>query len=144
MGWMREALIAEHHGELRSPPRVHTYLGGGRLVFTTGALDGEWFGYRSYDSFDVEPGERPLFGADPAGLTVSLVEGVVAMAGEDVHVQMPDVLVAGRFVVLSGRHTLAGVGGAHRDRDLLDQVPHRMPDVGWHRVEVLVVLPGDH
>lgn len=58
MGWMREALIAEHRGELRAPPRVHTDLGGGRLVFTTGALAGKWFGYRSYDSFDVEPGEQ--------------------------------------------------------------------------------------
>ncbi len=56
--WMREALVAEHRGELRSPPRVHTDLDGGRLVFTTGALAGEWFGYRSYDSFDVEPGEQ--------------------------------------------------------------------------------------
>ena len=58
MGWIREAVIAEHRGELRSPPRVHTDLGGGRLVFTTGALAGKWFGYRSYDSFDVEPGEQ--------------------------------------------------------------------------------------
>lgn len=58
MGWMREALVAEHRGELRSPPRVHADLGGGRLVFTTGALAGKWFGYRSYDSFDVEPGEQ--------------------------------------------------------------------------------------
>lgn len=56
--WMHEALLAEHRGELHSPPRVHTDLGGARLVFTTGALDGQWFGYRSYDSFDVEPGEQ--------------------------------------------------------------------------------------
>ncbi len=58
LGWMREALLAMHRGELRSPPRVHTDLGGGRLVFTTGALAGKWFGYRSYDSFGVEPGEQ--------------------------------------------------------------------------------------
>ena len=56
-GWMREALVAAHHGELRSPPRVHTELGSGRLVFTTGALVEQWFGYRSYDSFGREHGE---------------------------------------------------------------------------------------
>ncbi len=56
--WMREALVAEHRGELRSPPRVHADLGDGRLVFTTGALSGGWFGYRSYDTFDVESGEQ--------------------------------------------------------------------------------------
>lgn len=58
IGWMREALIAAHRGELRSPPRVHTQLGGGRLVFTTGALVEQWFGYRSYDSFGLDPGEQ--------------------------------------------------------------------------------------
>jgi len=58
IAWMREALVAEHRGELRSPPRVHVDLGDGRLVFTTGALSGGWFGYRSYDTFDVESGEQ--------------------------------------------------------------------------------------
>lgn len=70
MGWMREALLAEHHGELRSPPRVHTDLGGGRLVFTTGALAGKWFGYRSYDTFDVEPGEQVVVVHDAADGTL--------------------------------------------------------------------------
>lgn len=32
IGWMREALIAEHRGQLHSPPSVHTDLGDGRLV----------------------------------------------------------------------------------------------------------------
>jgi len=58
IAWMRDALVAEHRGELSSPPRVHATLEGGRLVFTTGALRGGWFGYRSYDTFDVEPGEQ--------------------------------------------------------------------------------------
>jgi len=58
VGWMREAVLAAHHGRLRTPPRVSTDLGDGRLVFTTGALEGEWFGYRSYDSFDTEPGQQ--------------------------------------------------------------------------------------
>lgn len=58
VGWMREALVAEHSGKLLAPPRVHTDLGSGRLVFTTGALQEEWFGYRSYDSFGAEPGEQ--------------------------------------------------------------------------------------
>ncbi|MEV4260473.1 NAD(P)-binding domain-containing protein [Kribbella sp. NPDC049584] len=56
--WMREAIVAAHEGRLRTPPRVATELGAGRLVFTTGALEGEWYGYRSYDSFDVDPGQQ--------------------------------------------------------------------------------------
>nr|WP_134123553.1 ornithine cyclodeaminase family protein [Kribbella kalugense] len=58
VAWMREAILAAHAGRLRTPPRVATDLGDGRLVFTTGALQGEWFGYRSYDGFDAEPGEQ--------------------------------------------------------------------------------------
>ena len=40
------------------PARAYTELGEGRLVFTAGALSGEWFGYRSYDTFDVDRGEQ--------------------------------------------------------------------------------------
>lgn len=58
VGWMREAVLAAEQGDLNAPPRVSTELGDGRLVFTTGALDGEWFGYRSYDSFGLEHGEQ--------------------------------------------------------------------------------------
>jgi ornithine cyclodeaminase len=58
ISWMRDAILAAHRGRLSSPPRVHTDLGAGRLVFTTGALAHTWFGYRSYDTFDVEPGEQ--------------------------------------------------------------------------------------
>lgn len=56
--WIREALLDAHSGRLLTPPRVSTDLGDGRLTFTTGALAGEWFGYRSYDSFDNEPGAQ--------------------------------------------------------------------------------------
>jgi len=58
VGWMREALLAAHAGRLHTPPRVSTDLGDGRLVFTTGALTGGWYGYRSYDSFGNEPGAQ--------------------------------------------------------------------------------------
>jgi ornithine cyclodeaminase len=58
IAWMREALLAEHHGRLVAPPRTHTELGNGRLVFTTGSMPGEWFGYRSYDTFGTRPGEQ--------------------------------------------------------------------------------------
>ena len=47
VAWMHQALVAHHRGDLTSPTRVHTRLDGGRLVFTTGALRGAWFGYRS-------------------------------------------------------------------------------------------------
>jgi ornithine cyclodeaminase len=58
VGWMREAVLAAHSGALHTPPRVSTELGDGRLVFTTGALTGEWYGYRSYDSFSFDPGAQ--------------------------------------------------------------------------------------
>ena len=58
VAWMRDAVIDAHSGRLRTPPRVSTDLGDGRLVFTTGALEGEWYGYRSYDSFDAQPGAQ--------------------------------------------------------------------------------------
>jgi ornithine cyclodeaminase/alanine dehydrogenase-like protein (mu-crystallin family) len=56
VAWMREALADVHSGRLQSPPRVSTEFGEGNLVFTTGALAEEWYGYRSYDTFDTTPG----------------------------------------------------------------------------------------
>lgn len=58
--WMREALVDAHHGRLHTPPRVSADLGDGRLVFTAGALDGEWYGYRSYDSFGKDAGDQVI------------------------------------------------------------------------------------
>ncbi len=58
VAWTREAVLAAHAGRLHTPPRVSAELGDGRLVFTTGALTGEWYGYRSYDSFDTDPGSQ--------------------------------------------------------------------------------------
>lgn len=49
---MRQAVVAAHEQRLSAPPRVHTDLGEGRLVFTTGALADSWYGYRSYDTFE--------------------------------------------------------------------------------------------
>jgi ornithine cyclodeaminase len=56
--WMRDAVVAAEWGRLTAPPRVGAELGDGRLVFTAGAIAHDWFGYRSYDTFDVEPGEQ--------------------------------------------------------------------------------------
>ncbi len=58
VAWMREAVVAAEEGRLQAPARVHVEIGEGRLVFTAGALSGEWFGYRSYDTLDVDPGEQ--------------------------------------------------------------------------------------
>lgn len=55
---MREAIADSERGILTAPPRVTSDLGEGRLVFTTGARAGEWFGYRSYDTFGAEPGAQ--------------------------------------------------------------------------------------
>jgi ornithine cyclodeaminase/alanine dehydrogenase-like protein (mu-crystallin family) len=56
--WMRSALLEADAGRLVTPARVQTELGSGRLVFTTGALEGEWYGYRSYDTFPTSTGEQ--------------------------------------------------------------------------------------
>jgi ornithine cyclodeaminase/alanine dehydrogenase-like protein (mu-crystallin family) len=58
VSWMREALLDADAGRLASPARIHAEFGPGRLVFTAGALDGEWYGYRSYDTFPTVPGEQ--------------------------------------------------------------------------------------
>jgi ornithine cyclodeaminase len=56
--WMREAVIAAEVGELCAPPRAHADLDEGSLVFTAGRLHGEWFGYRSYDTFETDRDEQ--------------------------------------------------------------------------------------
>ena len=56
--WMGEAIDDHHRGLLVAPPRAHADLGDGRIVFTAGQLRGSWFGYRSYDTFQAEPGEQ--------------------------------------------------------------------------------------
>ena len=48
---MRDALLAAHAGRLVAPPRASAPLGGGRMVLTAGHLTGEWYGFRSYDTF---------------------------------------------------------------------------------------------
>ncbi|MFC0508614.1 ornithine cyclodeaminase family protein [Micromonospora costi] len=48
---MRAALLAAYDGRLVAPPRASASLGGGRMVLTAGHLTGEWYGYRSYDTF---------------------------------------------------------------------------------------------
>lgn len=45
---MREALIAAWEGRLIAPPRAAVDLDDRRMMFTCGALRGDWFGYRSY------------------------------------------------------------------------------------------------
>ena len=92
---------------------------------------------------------RSAYGSRSSGgaqqrLPVALVEPVVDVAGEDVHVEVPHVLAAGRLVVLTGGDARAVVRRAHRHRDLLRQVPDGVADVGGDAVEVLVVGTRDH
>ncbi|MFF5171108.1 ornithine cyclodeaminase family protein [Micromonospora sp. NPDC000089] len=55
---MREALLAAYAGRLVAPPRAAAALGAGRMVLTAGHLTGEWYGYRSYDTFGHPSGEQ--------------------------------------------------------------------------------------
>jgi ornithine cyclodeaminase/alanine dehydrogenase-like protein (mu-crystallin family) len=73
---IRQALIDAERGTMAAPPRVFADLGTGRLVFTSGARTGKWFGYRSYDTFGLAPGEQVvvLHNADD-GLVTAIAVG---------------------------------------------------------------------
>jgi ornithine cyclodeaminase len=73
VAWMGEAVDAAYRGELLVPARTHAEFGGGRLVFTAGRLRGEWFGYRSYDTFPTDPGEQLVVVHDEASGEVRAV-----------------------------------------------------------------------
>jgi ornithine cyclodeaminase len=64
--WMGEAIDDHHRGNLVAPPRAHADLGDGRVMFTAGQLRGSWFGYRSYNTFEAEPGEQVVVVHDEA------------------------------------------------------------------------------
>lgn len=53
-----EAVLDAERGDVVTPPRLSADLGDGRMVFTTGARNGEWFGYRSYDTFGFGRGQQ--------------------------------------------------------------------------------------
>ncbi|MFC0006220.1 ornithine cyclodeaminase family protein [Micromonospora siamensis] len=55
---MRDALLAAYQGRLIAPPRAAAPLGGGRMVLTAGHLTGEWYGFRSYDTFGHPEAEQ--------------------------------------------------------------------------------------
>ncbi|MFI5485226.1 ornithine cyclodeaminase family protein [Micromonospora echinaurantiaca] len=55
---MRDALRAAYAGRLVAPPRASASLGGGRMVLTAGHLTGEWYGFRSYDTFGHPEAEQ--------------------------------------------------------------------------------------
>jgi ornithine cyclodeaminase/alanine dehydrogenase-like protein (mu-crystallin family) len=71
--WMGEAIDDHHRGLLVAPPRARADLGDGRIVFTAGQLRGSWFGYRSYDTFQAEPGEQVVVVHDETTGTVRAI-----------------------------------------------------------------------
>lgn len=71
--WMGEAIDDHHRGNLLAPPRAHAELGNGRIMFTGGRLRGSWYGYRSYDTFEAEPGEQVVVLHDEATGTVRAI-----------------------------------------------------------------------
>lgn len=58
VAFCRQAILAAHHGELVSPPRVHAQLAGGRFTYTAGELIGRWYGYRAYDTMPVSTADQ--------------------------------------------------------------------------------------
>jgi hypothetical protein len=75
---------------------------------------------------------------------VAFVQPVVGPTREDVLVKVPDVLPAGRFVVLARGDAIAGVGGLHSDRDALGDGNEVDAEPRWELVEVLEVRVRDH
>ncbi|MEG3634967.1 ornithine cyclodeaminase family protein [Micromonospora palythoicola] len=55
---MRQALLAAYDGRLVAPPRAAASLGAGRMVLTAGHLEGQWYGYRAYDTFGHPESEQ--------------------------------------------------------------------------------------
>jgi ornithine cyclodeaminase/alanine dehydrogenase-like protein (mu-crystallin family) len=55
---MRDTVLAAHRGELTGPPRASVPLDTGRLVTTAGRYGDRWFGYRSYDTLGLSPGDQ--------------------------------------------------------------------------------------
>ena len=75
---------------------------------------------------------------------MTLVEPIIKEPWEHMEVQVPHILVAGGFVVLPDRKSLAAVSLAHGLSDHLREVPDGVAVFGWHLVEVLDVTPGYH
>jgi ornithine cyclodeaminase/alanine dehydrogenase-like protein (mu-crystallin family) len=73
--WMGEAIDDHHRGLLVAPPRAHPDLGDGRIEFTAGQLHGSWFGYRSYDTFQAEPGEQVVVYDEATGTVRAIAVG---------------------------------------------------------------------
>jgi beta-ureidopropionase / N-carbamoyl-L-amino-acid hydrolase len=87
---------------------------------------------------------RALGRSRPRRLLMTLIETVAEVARKDMHVQMPDLLVAARFVVLPCRDAVASVSLFQRDCDSprrgVDGAEQRVVD----RVDVLDVRVRDH
>ena len=47
---MSAAMVAAHRGTLHTPARLQAHIGDNTLVFTAGSMEGECYGYRSYDT----------------------------------------------------------------------------------------------
>lgn len=73
---VRQALVDAERGLLVTPPRVSSDLGQGGLIFTAGARVGRWFGYRSYDTFEADPGAQVVVAHDwDTGLVRAVASG---------------------------------------------------------------------
>ena len=86
--------------------------------------------------FCVRP---PLLGSHELRVRPGCIELVIGIPGKYVHVVVPGALVACGLVVLPRGDSLAPVGAADRDRDVTDQIMHRMPRLGGQPIQVLVV-----
>ena len=69
---------------------------------------------------------------------------IIDVPWEDVHVKVPDILIARRFVVLPGRRAVATVRFPNPDRDLLDKVMNGVSIVSRKVVQIFVVPRRDH
>lgn len=81
---------------------------------------------------------------NPPGLIMVPVEGIGVIPRKHMHVEMPDVLISGRFVVLADRRAFASVSSSESHCNALREIPHCVPVLRAERVDVLNVCPRNH
>lgn len=71
---MRAAVRAHHAAVLEAPPRVHTAVGDGRIVFTAGGIPGGAVGFRAY-GVGFDGGDDQVVAVWQSGRLATLVVG---------------------------------------------------------------------
>ena len=72
-----------------------------------------------------------------------LVKLIILMTWEDMNMEMPNILITGRFVVLSRRNAFAVVAASYCNGNLLDSLVDFSKLIVWDGVKTFKMLVGD-